>query len=113
MLRRLCKDPITQSQKLWRVVSPRWMSSSSGQQEELTEGEKRLRDILKAKFPKASGVEVTDISGGCGAMYEVCIEAEEFRGHRTIKQHRMVNEALEEEIKMMHGLKINTAVPKS
>lgn len=32
------------------------------------------------------------IVGGCGAMYTVFVEAEEFRGQRTIKQHRMVNE---------------------
>lgn len=34
------------------------------------------------------------ILGGCGAMYTVFVEAEEFRGQRTIKQHRMVNEVL-------------------
>lgn len=27
-------------------------------------------------------------------MYTVFVEAEEFRGQRTIKQHRMVNEVL-------------------
>ena len=29
--------------------------------------------------------------GGCGSMYEVYIKAEEFRGHRMVKQHQLVN----------------------
>jgi len=32
------------------------------------------------------------LSGGCGSMYEVHIQAEEFRDVRTVLQHRMVNE---------------------
>ena len=35
------------------------------------------------------------ISGGCGAMYEISIEAEEFRGKRTVQQHMLVNEVWE------------------
>ena len=31
-------------------------------------------------------------TGGCGSMYEVYIEAEEFRGKRIVKQHQMVND---------------------
>ena len=31
-------------------------------------------------------------TGGCGSMYEVLLESEEFKGHRTVAQHRMVNE---------------------
>ncbi|XP_052712904.1 bolA-like protein 3 [Crassostrea angulata] len=78
---------------------------------DLTEGEKKIISVLKTKFPSATKVEAQDISGGCGAMYTVFVEAEEFRGQRTIKQHRMVNEALKEEIKDMHGLRITTGVP--
>ncbi|XP_061197749.1 bolA-like protein 3 [Saccostrea echinata] len=77
---------------------------------EFTEGEKKIISILKSKFPSAK-VEAQDISGGCGAMYTVFVEAEEFRGQRTLKQHRMVNEALKEEIRDMHGLRITTGVP--
>ncbi|ELT87256.1 hypothetical protein CAPTEDRAFT_144200, partial [Capitella teleta] len=50
-------------------------------------------------------------AGGCGSMYDVQIEAEEFRGKRTVMQHRMVNEALKCEIENMHGLRISTSVP--
>ncbi|XP_009074638.1 PREDICTED: bolA-like protein 3, partial [Acanthisitta chloris] len=61
---------------------------------------------------RASAIRVVDISGGCGAMYEVHIESEEFREKRTVQQHQMVNQALSEEIKHMHGLRIFTSTPK-
>uniref|UniRef100_A0A669Q0R6 BolA-like protein 3 n=1 Tax=Phasianus colchicus TaxID=9054 RepID=A0A669Q0R6_PHACC len=71
------------------------------------------RRVLREKFPRASAIRVVDISGGCGAMYEIHIESEEFREKRTVQQHQMVNQALSEEIKSMHGLRIFTSVPKS
>ncbi|XP_017334473.1 bolA-like protein 3 [Ictalurus punctatus] len=77
-----------------------------------TAGEIRITKILKEKFPQALSLKVVDISGGCGAMYEIHIESDEFRGKRTVKQHQLVNEALKEEIKEMHGLRIFTEVPK-
>uniref|UniRef100_A0A8I5U985 BolA-like protein 3 n=1 Tax=Pongo abelii TaxID=9601 RepID=A0A8I5U985_PONAB len=77
-----------------------------------TEGELRVTQILKEKFPRATAIKVTDISGGCGAMYEIKIESEEFKEKRTVQQHQMVNQALKEEIKGMHGLRIFTSVPK-
>lgn len=77
-----------------------------------TEGELRVTQVLKEKFPRATAIEVTDISGGCGAMYEIKIESEEFKEKRTVQQHQMVNQALKEEIKGMHGLRIFTSVPK-
>ncbi|KAL1768267.1 bolA 3 [Sigmodon hispidus] len=77
-----------------------------------TEGEIKVTQILKEKFPRATAIQVTDISGGCGAMYEIKIESEEFKQKRTVEQHQMVNQALKEEIKEMHGLRIFTSVPK-
>ncbi|XP_035508361.1 bolA-like protein 3 [Morone saxatilis] len=77
-----------------------------------TDGELRIAEILKEKFPSASSLKVVDISGGCGAMYEIHIESSEFKGKRTIQQHQLVNQALKEEIQGMHGLRIFTDVPK-
>ncbi|XP_076990713.1 bolA-like protein 3 isoform X1 [Tamandua tetradactyla] len=57
-----------------------------------TEGELKVTRILKEKFPRATAVKVTDISGGCGAMYEIKIESEEFKEKRTVQQHQMVNQ---------------------
>ncbi|XP_049640407.1 bolA-like protein 3 isoform X1 [Suncus etruscus] len=77
-----------------------------------TEGELKVTQILKEKFPRATSIQVTDISGGCGAMYEIQIESEDFKAKKIVQQHQMVNQALKEEIKGMHGLRIFTSVPK-
>ncbi|XP_076109663.1 bolA-like protein 3 [Mytilus galloprovincialis] len=77
----------------------------------LTEGEQKIVKVLKEKFPKASDIQALDISGGCGSMYKVYVESAEFSGQRTLNQHRMVKEALKEEIKDMHGLNVVTRVP--
>uniref|UniRef100_A0A2I3SMG5 BolA-like protein 3 n=1 Tax=Pan troglodytes TaxID=9598 RepID=A0A2I3SMG5_PANTR len=84
-----------------------WMFASQ------TEGELRMTQILKKKkFPRATAIKVTDISRGCGVMYEIKIESEEVKEKRTIQQHQIVNQSLQEEIKGMHGLQIFTSVPK-
>lgn len=51
-------------------------------------------------------------TGGCGAMYEIFVESEDFRGKRQVQQHRLVNKALGDEVKSMHGLRIFTAIPE-
>ncbi|XP_012690100.1 bolA-like protein 3 [Clupea harengus] len=76
-----------------------------------TDGEVRIASVLKEKFPQAASLRVVDISGGCGAMYEVHIESDEFKGKRTVQQHQLVNQALKDEIQAMHGLRIFTGIP--
>uniref|UniRef100_A0AAY4E563 BolA-like protein 3 n=1 Tax=Denticeps clupeoides TaxID=299321 RepID=A0AAY4E563_9TELE len=78
-----------------------------------TEGEVRIAKVLKEKFPLASSLKVVDISGGCGSMYEIHIESKEFKGKRTVQQHQLVNQALQEEIQAMHGLRIFTTIPRN
>jgi stress-induced morphogen len=73
--------------------------------------EKKVRDILSHRFPQANTIDVVDISGGCGAMFEIIVETPDFKGLSMVKQHRMINEALKDEIKDMHGLRIHTSVP--
>ncbi|XP_053124905.1 bolA-like protein 3 isoform X2 [Hemicordylus capensis] len=77
-----------------------------------TDGEARVTQVLKEKFPQAAAIKVVDISGGCGAMYEIHIESEQFKEKRIVQQHQMVTQALRKEIKSMHGLRIFTSVPK-
>ncbi|KAJ6638032.1 BolA-like protein 3 [Pseudolycoriella hygida] len=74
--------------------------------------EKDLEAALKSKFVKAKNIQVSDVSGGCGAMYEIIVESSEFQGISRVKQHQMITDTLKEEIKDMHGLRIHTAVPK-
>lgn len=79
-----------------------------------TDGEKKLIDMLRQRFPKAKAIEVLDISGGCGSMYAIYVETIEFKNIRTVKQHQLINDVLRAEIKNnMHGLRIQTAVPDS
>lgn len=77
------------------------------------QAEQKMISVLRDKFPKAKLIEVSDISGGCGAMFEICVIAPEFKGLNTVKQHRLINEALKEEIKDMHGIRIHTGIPES
>ncbi|CAF2353970.1 unnamed protein product [Brassica napus] len=54
-------------------------------------------------------LEVNDISGGCGSSFEVEVVSEQFEGKRLLERHRMVNAALEEEMKEIHALSIKKA----
>ncbi|XP_071812625.1 bolA-like protein 3 isoform X2 [Apostichopus japonicus] len=94
-------------QKSVPLLRSRWLSANTNG----AEGELKLTKILKERFPNAVTINVEDISGGCGAMFQVNIESSDFNGKRLVAQHRMVTEALAEEVKQMHGLRISTTVP--
>ncbi|PVV03734.1 hypothetical protein BB560_001801 [Smittium megazygosporum] len=70
-----------------------------------TQGEKMLFDKLFTKL-NPTLLKVTDTSSGCGAMYLVQIQSPQFKGLGILKQHRLINEILKEEIAEMHGLRI-------
>jgi stress-induced morphogen len=53
-------------------------------------------------------VKVQDISGGCGSMYAIQVESPKFKGLTVIKQHKLVNEVLKDEIKSWHGVQLRT-----
>ena len=72
--------------------------------------EESLIAALASAFPSATDIAVVDVSGGCGAMYEVFVEAPDFAKMRTVKQHQLVTKALASQIKDMHGIRISTAV---
>ena len=44
-------------------------------------------------------------------MYGIEVESEKFRGVGTLKQQRIVNEVLKEEIKSWHGIQLKTRAP--
>eukprot|EP00695_Tsukubamonas_globosa_P003820 TRINITY_DN850_c0_g1_i1.p1 TRINITY_DN850_c0_g1~~TRINITY_DN850_c0_g1_i1.p1 ORF type:complete len:93 (+),score=20.12 TRINITY_DN850_c0_g1_i1:53-331(+) len=70
-----------------------------------------MKSLLTEKL-QATKVNVIDMSGGCGSMFQIDVESPMFEGQTMVKQHRMVNEVLKAEIKEMHGLTLRTAVPK-
>jgi stress-induced morphogen len=65
----------------------------------------KLRDALEP-----SKLLVRDVSGGCGTMYAIDITAEKFRRLPMVRQHRLVNEVLKEEISGWHGCQLRTRV---
>lgn len=46
------------------------------------------------------------MTGGCGTFYAISISSEAFKGLPTVKQHRLVNETLKQEIEGIHGLQV-------
>jgi len=74
---------------------------------EANEKEQRIANLLK-KGLKTDHVKVIDVSGGCGAMYNIEVLSSEFNGVSLMEQHRMVNSILSAEIQNMHGLILKT-----
>ncbi|CUS20840.1 LAQU0S01e15808g1_1 [Lachancea quebecensis] len=57
---------------------------------------------------KPRQIEVRDISGGCGSMFAIDITSEKFKGLSMVKQHKLVNKVLQDDIKRWHGLQLRT-----
>lgn len=85
---------------------------------ELTSGEKVLFDKL-SKYFTPTRLAVKDVSGmcystkkvirgGCGSMYAVDITSKMFDDLSMVKQHRLVNDVLKDDIKTFHGIQIKT-----
>ena len=44
--------------------------------------------------------------GGCGTFYNIIVASEQFKGLPLVKQQRLVNQTLKDEIKGIHGLQV-------
>ncbi|KAF2461960.1 bola protein [Lineolata rhizophorae] len=51
----------------------------------------------------ATHVEVEDLSGGCGQMFQAVIVSPQFDKKTTLARHRLVNGALKDEIAAIHA----------
>ncbi|XP_026478145.1 bolA-like protein 3 [Ctenocephalides felis] len=91
------------------ILSRIWSGKKA---ESAVQSETEIKTILAKKFPNAKSIEVQDVSGGCGAMFEIAVEAADFKGMSTINQHRLITNTLKDQIKDMHGIRIQTSVPK-
>ncbi|KAH8635205.1 bola-like protein [Alternaria alternata] len=60
--------------------------------------ERKLKEVLGATY-----VEIEDLSGGCGQMYEAIIVSPQFTKKTTLARHRLVNSTLKEEIAAIHA----------
>ncbi|CEP64876.1 Bol3p LALA0_S14e01266g [Lachancea lanzarotensis] len=82
-----------------RLIARRLMSS--------TPEEKLIFDKLSKQLsPK--NMHVQDVSGGCGSMFAIDITSDKFKGLTMVKQHKLVNKILEDDIKRWHGLQLRT-----
>lgn len=72
--------------------------------------EREIFNTLKESL-RPTKLEVQDISGGCGSMYALDVVSEQFKGLPIIKQHRLVNKILGDEIKQWHGVQLKTKAP--
>ena len=70
-----------------------------------------LRSAEALKSP--TSIIVEDRSGGCGANFYILVESSAFRGMPRIKQHRLVQDILKQEIAKWHAVSIETRVPSS
>lgn len=70
-----------------------------------------LENKIKTKI-NCENLEVVDISGNCGTSFSIKIKSPDFKGKPMIMQHRMVNEALKDELKEIHALQIKSEASK-
>ena len=69
--------------------------------------QEKLEKILENNFPKAE-IKVIDLAGDEN-HYRVEISDESFNGKSRIAQHKIVNEALKEELKgELHAMQLKT-----
>ncbi|KAG1651598.1 hypothetical protein FOA52_006950 [Chlamydomonas sp. UWO 241] len=71
-------------------------------------------ESVKAKLTEslqASEVTVVDTSSGCGSSFDVTVVSSLFEGKMLLARHRMINEALKEEMKDIHALSIKAVTP--
>ncbi|KAJ1927632.1 BolA-like protein, partial [Linderina pennispora] len=61
-----------------------------------------IKNKLMAELP-ATHVEVLDVSGGCGSMFQAIVVSEAFDGKSRLQRQRLVNEVLKEEMKSIHA----------
>ena len=73
--------------------------------------EREIYDKLTAKLAPAE-LAVQDVSGGCGSMFAIKVVSDKFKGVPMVKQHRLVNEVLADDIAKWHGLQLRTSAPK-
>ncbi|KAI1363989.1 bola domain-containing protein [Xylaria arbuscula] len=73
--------------------------------------EDSLKTALTERL-KATHVEVTDMSGGCGQSFTSLIVSPTFAGLNSLKRHRAVNAALRDEIAAIHAWSAKCQTPE-
>lgn len=77
----------------------------------MSDYERKIYGILSKQL-EPSELEVADISGGCGSMFAINVTSPKFKGLTMVKQHKLVNSILADEIAKWHGLQLKTKAQK-
>ncbi|MCO5613961.1 hypothetical protein L7F22_068241 [Adiantum nelumboides] len=115
LVQRFASNPSLHQIQNAQIIHSRYLSVSAirrqeeaeEEQREQTSGEKDIEEILSKEFSPKHLV-VQDVSGGCGSFYSIVIASSKFKGITTVKAHRLVNAALKDIIKEIHGLQLRT-----
>lgn len=67
--------------------------------------EEVIKKILIEQF-KPRVLNVQDVSGGCGAMYNILLVSDQFNGQTPVKRHKAVLYALRAQVEKMHGISL-------
>lgn len=70
--------------------------------------ESKITKLLTTSELSPSVCKVQDVSGGCGSMFNIQIKSKQFNKINKIKQHKLVNKVLKDEISKWHGLVLTT-----
>ncbi|KNE58102.1 hypothetical protein AMAG_04922 [Allomyces macrogynus ATCC 38327] len=93
------------------TTASRDFSTPAAEHETLPEFDTDAERAVYLKLRSAlapTALEVRDVSGGCGAMYELYIESPQFAGMNKVQQQRLVNQVLKEDIATWHGVRMTT-----
>eukprot|EP00796_Vickermania_ingenoplastis_P003861 gene3862-2739_t len=64
--------------------------------------------LLASATLQPTAVSVLDTSAGCGSFFKIRVVSPVFSGKPLIQQHRLVNEVLKDEIRIIHGFTLET-----
>ncbi|KAJ3323399.1 hypothetical protein HDV06_001919 [Boothiomyces sp. JEL0866] len=70
-----------------------------------------LETALKEKVG-AIHVEAVDMSDGCGQNFEVIVVSPQFEGKSVLQKHRMVNDAVKDQVSQLHAFSQKTFTPE-
>ncbi|KAJ2726362.1 hypothetical protein GGI07_000677 [Coemansia sp. Benny D115] len=68
--------------------------------------ESTIKNLVCNNIANVTHIEVEDVSGGCGSMFNLLIVSDEFKNLMRLKKHKMVHQALGDTMKDLHALSL-------
>ncbi|OWF42251.1 uncharacterized bolA-like protein C8C9.11 [Mizuhopecten yessoensis] len=60
----------------------------------------------------ATHADIQDMSDGCGSKFDAVIVSPQFEGKQLLARHRLVNNTLADEMKVIHAFTMKTYTPE-